>query len=375
MTSRTGLLLLALVALSAFADALVRIPMRKASYPRKAYRNKAVAEYLKQKYIKNYKVDNLVYNEGLNDFENAQYYGTITLGTPAKEFKVLFDTGSSNLWVPCHGCPISNLACDLHTQFDCSASSTCVNTNQNFQIEYGSGSMQGVVVTDVACFGSADSKFCTDKTQGFACALQEPGTAFVAAQFDGILGMGWDTISVDNLSQPMDQIFANKDICPDAVFAFWLNRDLDGNTKGGEMTLCGTDSAHYKGDIAWENLTAEDYWRINLQSLTIKDTKITGTISAILDTGTSLMAGPSEQVRQIQKIIGAFEIVEGEYEILCELIPFLPNVEISLGGQTFELTPNDYVLKVSYLVLFLELIRNLAPEVLSFDINHVISDY
>lgn len=62
--------------------------------------------------------------------------------------------------------------------------------------------------------------------------------------FDGILGMGWDTISVDNLPQPMDQIFANKATCPQAVFAFWLNTDLNGNT-GGEMTLCGTDPNHY----------------------------------------------------------------------------------------------------------------------------------
>ena len=351
MTSRTGLLLLALVALSAVADALVRVPMFKTSHPRRAYRNKLVAEYLKQKYIKNYKFQNLAYNEGLSDYENAQYYGTITLGTPAKQFSVLFDTGSSNLWVPCHGCPISNLACDLHKQFDCSASSTCVNTNENFQIEYGSGSMQGVVVNDVACFGT-DGSFCTDKTQGFACALQEPGASFVAAKFDGILGMGWDSISVDKLAQPMDQIFNNTKICPEALFAFWLNRDLDGNAQGGEMTLCGTDTAHYKGDITWTNLTAEDYWRINIDSLTVKSTKITGTMSAILDTGTSLMAGPTEQVTQIQKLIGAFEIVEGEYEVLCELVPYLPVVEISIGGKSFELQPNDYVLKVRYLQTF-----------------------
>uniref|UniRef100_A0AC34RIU4 Peptidase A1 domain-containing protein n=1 Tax=Panagrolaimus sp. JU765 TaxID=591449 RepID=A0AC34RIU4_9BILA len=342
-----GLILLALVAFNAVADAVYRVPMFKTSHPRSAYKNNLVAEYLKQKYVKGHKFNNLAFNEGLSDFENAQYYGTVDIGTPPKTFKILFDTGSSNLWVPCHGCPISNLACDLHTQFDCSASSTCTNTNQDFQIQYGSGSMSGKVVNDVVCFGSASSKYCTDKTQGFACAMQEPGLSFVAAKFDGILGMGWDTISVDNLSQPMDQIFNNKALCPEAVFAFWLNRDINGNTNGGEMTLCGTDPAHYIGDIAWEPLTATDYWRINIGGIKIKDTQITGAMSAIVDTGTSLMAGPTTQVQQIQKIIGAFEVVNGEYEVLCDLVKFLPTVHFTLGGVDFALEPNDYVLKIT----------------------------
>lgn len=58
--------------------------------------------------------------------------------------------------------------------------------------------------------------------------------------------MGWDTISVDKIAQPMDQIFNNKQICKQAVFAFWLSRDDSGNSQGGEMTLCDTDPAHYK---------------------------------------------------------------------------------------------------------------------------------
>merc|ERR1719407_307721 len=58
--------------------------------------------------------------EPIKDFQNAQYYGPITLG--GQNFNVIFDTGSSNLWVPGKACGFTK--CWFHPRYDESKSKT-----------------------------------------------------------------------------------------------------------------------------------------------------------------------------------------------------------------------------------------------------------
>uniref|UniRef100_A0A7I4YHB3 Peptidase A1 domain-containing protein n=1 Tax=Haemonchus contortus TaxID=6289 RepID=A0A7I4YHB3_HAECO len=324
-------------------DAMLRIPINKTTLTRSGYNVDMIEEFLKQKYIPNYSFcTDYDYgnSEGLSDYMNTQYYGPIQIGTPPQTFRVQFDTGSSNLWVPCANCPYYNTACQNHRQFYCQSSSTCYQTYQPLTVHYGTGSMQGYVNYDRVCFGT-NQEFCTNNQQGFTCAMLE-SKEFVNAPYDGILGMAWQSIAENGISPPMNQIFANQQVCPVALFSFWMNRDLNNNVVGGELTLCGIDPSHYQGPIYWEPLVSTSYWEIRLRGITVNGQSITyRPVNAIVDTGTSLIAGPSRYVRQIQQAIGAGP----SGEINCNTIPYLPKIAFIIGGAQMVLSGKNYVLQ------------------------------
>ncbi|KAK5966172.1 Cathepsin d lysosomal aspartyl protease [Trichostrongylus colubriformis] len=273
----------------------------------------------------------------------TEYYGTIQIGTPPQTFKVVFDTGSANLWVPCANCPTSNTACQLHQKFSCPSSSTCTQTTEPLSIQYGTGAMQGYVLHDVVCFGTS-REFCTNKQQGLGCAMQEPGNTFVSAQYDGILGLAWGKIAVDDITPPQRQIFLNRQLCGEPVIAFWLNRNSANGVVDGEMTLCGIDPSHYKGFIIWEPLIAENYWRIQLKDLTVGGSSIiSGPVDAIVDTGTSLIAGPPDAILKIQAAIGAGPT--GQVD--CGRLQYMPSIAFTIGEAKLLLAPSNYIIRYS----------------------------
>lgn len=250
----------------------------------------------------------------LTNYMDAQYYGEIGIGSPPQTFTVIFDTGSSNLWVPSAKCYLS-LACYFHRRYKSSKSSTYKEDGTSFAIQYGSGSMEGFLSQDHVTVGDI-----TVKGQVFAEATKEPGLTFVAAKFDGILGLGFKEISVNRVT-PVWYNMLDQKLVNEPVFSFWLNRNESDGTRGGELVFGGSDPKHYKGEHVYTPVTRKGYWQFDLGDVTI-DGRSTGFCakgcSAIADSGTSLLAGPSGIVAEINQAIGATGVVSNECKMVVK---------------------------------------------------------
>ena len=297
------------------------VPVQRDPLTRQKLRNHQ--EYVKAKYGVT-DGSNIV----IDNYQDAQYYGPITIGTPAQDFLVVFDTGSSNLWVPSSTCKASDLACQLHHKYNHAKSSTYVANGTAFSIQYGSGSMQGFVSQDTVNFGGLNVEVCVCQSmsmyvcidscaqnQLFAEATAEPGLAFVEAKFDGILGMGWPSIAVNNI-QPVWFNLVDQGLVSENVFSFWLNR-VAGQSNGGELVLGGYDPSHITGTINYVPLTSDSYWEFQSDSIILNGKTYSSKTKTICDTGTSLLGFPTLVAKELNKAIGAVEIVAGEVCVSC----------------------------------------------------------
>ncbi|KIK68098.1 hypothetical protein GYMLUDRAFT_1015549 [Collybiopsis luxurians FD-317 M1] len=272
----------------------------------------------------------------LSNYMNAQYFAPITLGNPPQEFKVVLDTGSSNLWVPSSQC--TSIACFLHAKYDSSQSTTYKKNGTQFSIQYGSGSMEGFVSRDTLTIGDISMR-----DQLFAEATKEPGLAFAFGKFDGILGLAYDTIAVNHIPPPFYSMVDQK-LVDKPVFSFRLGSS---ESDGGEVTFGGIDDSAYEGKITYVPVRRQAYWEVELEKIQFGDEELelvkTG---AAIDTGTSLIALPTEIAELMNSQIGAKKSWTGQYTVDCATVPDLPDLTFYFGGHPFPIKATDYILEI-----------------------------
>ncbi|GFS38352.1 aspartic proteinase A1 [Actinidia rufa] len=254
----------------------------------------------------------------LKNYMDAQYFGEIGIGTPPQKFTVIFDTGSSNLWVPSSKCYFS-VPCFIHSKYKSSQSSSYKKNGKSAEIHYGTGAISGFFSEDSVKVGNL-----VVKNQEFIEATSEPGITFMVAKFDGILGLGFREISVGD-AVPLWYNMVTQGLIKEPVFSFWLNRNAK-EEEGGEIVFGGVDQNHYKGKHTYVPVTQKGYWQFNMGDVLIGG-KPTGMLplgycgtgcSAIADSGTSLLAGPTSVITMINHAIGASGVASQECKAVVE---------------------------------------------------------
>lgn len=86
--------------------------------------------------------------------DSVAYFATIGIGSQRKQFLVVMDTGSSDLWVPGANC--NSQSCRVHKTLGSGDSTTFQATTQPWAIQYGTGSASGVIVSDSLAIGGLE---------------------------------------------------------------------------------------------------------------------------------------------------------------------------------------------------------------------------
>jgi len=267
---------------------------------------------------------------GAKKVHKTAYWGGITLGTPPQPFTVVFDTGSGNLIVPSSICRTNG--CSPHNKYHFRHSTTGHTvTNEKgedaSEIAFGTGRVDGNFINDRLCIGSS---LCINAT--FIAAETESTKPFSDLPFDGIMGLGFGELSMGEDFNILNRLFAKGEL-PRGQFSVYL-RDGDGS----EITFGGFKPQQLASDILWVPVTKQSYWQVSVDDITLNN-KPKGLCSdgchAAVDTGTSMLAGPSDLVDALADMVNAKED--------CSNYDDLPKLGFKIGNTVLNMRPDDYM--------------------------------
>ncbi|KAI0294298.1 acid protease [Multifurca ochricompacta] len=286
------------------------------------------------------------YNLMVNQNIDSSYFGSIAIGTPPVAYNVILDTGSSDLWIANSDC---TEGCSGLETFHSSSSSTFTNVTGSFSITYGSGQASGGLARDVVQMAG----FQVNNQVFGLCDVVSGG--LLNAPVSGLMGLAWKSLSTSGVT-PFWQSLYEGNVWDESVMAFYLTRfqnvtDAQDQEPGGVFTMGTTNSSLYTGQIDYQDVPSDavTYWTLPLTNLTVNSNSVTlpsGSSSyAAIDTGTTLIGGPTAQVSALYAQIpgsaaetGQFQ---GYYNYPCSTSV---NIALSFGGQSWSISPTDFKL-------------------------------
>jgi cathepsin D len=199
------------------------------------------------------------------------------------------------------------------------------------EVTFGTGLVDGEINEDTFNFGNISIPH-----QKFGEIIKEEGDVFADGKFSGILGLAYPAMAAYGITPVFDSIINNHEIKKNIMsFYYSSNEDTD-----GEITLGFIDESRFTGQLRYYNVIDKYYWTISLEDILLNG-KSTGLCKegckAIVDTGTSLITGPTNQLSSLLDQITVEEDCSG-FETAQE-------ISFVLNGDRYTLQGSDYILK------------------------------
>mmetsp|Transcript_37915 Transcript_37915/g.120842 ORF Transcript_37915/g.120842 Transcript_37915/m.120842 type:complete len:697 (+) Transcript_37915:89-2179(+) len=328
-------------------------------------------------------------DDGVISYKSV-YFGSISVGVPqAQKFTVVFDTGSGHVIIPSKVC--RSETCQIHNRYDRLASPGARDVDADgtqvqpgaprdqLTVAFGTGEVTGQFVSDRLCLG-VDQGAAEHAAEGVTAAAEgtagteEPSLAangtidvlpphcadmriitasemshepFHAFSFDGIVGLGLDSLAISP-EFSMFGMLARQQPLQEASFGVFL---ADSDDEVSEISFGGHSPAHVRGDLTWAPvvLPEEGHWMVQITRMRIGERVVDfcedGTCRAVVDTGTSLLAVPTEFADELQtELEGSLTKppLDAAGHADCRRVGGLPVHFELAGGMTITLLPGDY---------------------------------
>ncbi|OSD06372.1 acid protease [Trametes coccinea BRFM310] len=271
--------------------------------------------------------------------QDVGYIATIQMGTPPRDFHILMDSGSADLWVGAEGCQSQGGGgCGNHQFLGTQSSSTFKDLGQQFQVTYGTGAVAGDVVQDnINVAGLA----LNGHTFGVA-AEETVDFSSDTVPFDGLMGLAQSTLSEQGVPTPVEAL-AKAGLIDDAITSYKISRLAD-NKNDGEITFGALDQTKFDPStlVTFPVVSQTGFWEGAMDAVSVdgQDLGLQGR-TAILDTGTTLIVAPPADAAAVhQAIPGAQSDGQGGFIIPCSTNA---SVALTFGGQAFAIDTRDLV--------------------------------
>jgi len=342
-----------------------------------------------------------IYRRGKVASFKTSYSGVLKVGSPAQEFRVVFDTGSGNIVLPAVECKSEACLVEDRRRYNLSASETGLAINADgtavpegeysdqVTIGFGTGEITGEYARDTVCFGSPTAEEVVEATTGEVSAevaadsavqvdgahqavgeveaenpLVVPGSEEPAAsgelcvemsvilavemstqpfktfRFDGILGLGLDGLAMSKNFSAFEMLLGTG--LGQSHFGVFLTEGEDG--EDSQIAFGGHDPRRILEPLSWAPVAMPElgYWQVHIVAVRINGVTLDickdGTCRGVVDTGTSHLGIPAPADAEVANLL----TTEAGDLLDCRLAE-APEMEIELEGYNITLHPFNYM--------------------------------
>lgn len=154
--------------------------------------------------------------------------------------------------------------------------------------------------------------------------------------------MAWPDLSILRMPLIIDILYDQGKLSNHS-FSFFFTKNP--GQEGSAIVLGGVNNKYAASTFKYYSLVSQKFWQIQMSDIIFNGSsyKTTNSLYSIVDTGTSLIAGPMKIVDRMLSGFGPGP----QKQVDCSTLSKQPNLVFKFGIDSYTLKPEDYIIKVT----------------------------